>query len=159
MTISNFKQTKIDLDVMFNDNWTLTPIHWSGVSFDSTDKSQWINVVYEPLSNRTNGLGGRSNVSNGMLYVVCWAEDEFNVMDIADQVVLLVSNNMPLFITNIDHDVVDRGFDENGKAYMVLGFPIKSYIGDKCVPEDVIIYIKDNNDKIGYDIFNVPSTI
>ncbi len=128
MAGSNFKDTKIAIDTLFKDNWTDTPIHYSGVSFDSTNIPQWINVIYDPLSGGNTGVGGSSTISKGLVHVVCWAEFEFEANEVADDVVAMFFSNLPSTISSIDYEISDQGYNDNSKAYMMLTFPIKSFI-------------------------------
>jgi hypothetical protein len=132
MTQSNFTQVKKDIDDIFKLNWVDTPIHFSGMSFDSTGKEKWINVVYEPAENMQSGISGSTTESRGMVYVVCWADYEYDAMALADSIVTLFNANLPAYIVNKEHNIIDIGYNENSKSFLVLAFPIKSYISGEC---------------------------
>ena len=80
--ISNFKQIKSNLETIFSTNWTSTKIHYSGMDFDSSNEDKWINIIYEPTRGRSTGLRNNPTQSNGILYVVCWGEYEFDTYDL-----------------------------------------------------------------------------
>jgi hypothetical protein len=126
---SNFKETKIALETMFQENWLDTSIHYANAKFNSDDIDKWINVVYEPSRTEitsVNSLG--SSISYGNLYVVCWAETQFDVSDLVDMVEALVSDYLPSDLFKTSYEIIDQGNAPNSKAFMVASFRIKSYI-------------------------------
>lgn len=130
MARSNFSETKEAIESMFIDSWTTTSVHYTGMNFNSENLDEWVNVVYEPRGANTLGLssGSTSTSTYGAIYVVCWAEDNFSAFGLSDTVVSFVGVNMPSEISNLDYSVIDQGFDPNNKAFIVLEFPIKSYL-------------------------------
>ncbi len=126
--MSNFKETKMAIDEVFSANWSTTPIQYAGMDFDSTGIEKWINVVYEPQTNSVTGVSGSSSVSIGSIYIVCWTGYQFDTLELADSVVALIDTYLPQTISNISHSTIDQGFNQNGKAYVVLNFQIKSFI-------------------------------
>lgn len=129
MAVSNFKETKEAIDTVFTENWTDTPIQFAGMDFTGTSHEKWINVVYEPSTNELTGFTtDGATISRGSVYVVCWAEYQFDALDLADNVVGVFNTELPSTISNIDHNIIDQGFDPSGKTFVVVRFSIKSYI-------------------------------
>ncbi len=126
---SNFNETKIALEKMFYENWLDTPIQYANVKFDSDGVEKWLNVVYEPSRVAITSLNDTSGISYGMLYVVCWADNQFDVSVLVDDVETTVSTYLPNDLYKTSYEIIDQGNAPNAKAFMVVSFNIKSYVG------------------------------
>ena len=129
MSLSNFKETKQALETIFLDNWNDTPIHYGDSEFNSEEISKWINVVYQPMSGYVMGISGSSVNSRGSLHVVCWAKNDFDASVLADSVVTIFLDNIPSGIQTTGYEINDQGHSANDQAFLMLTFPVKSFIG------------------------------
>lgn len=129
MALSNTKETKQLIDNTFIDNWTLTPIHYAGAKFNSKNIDEWVNIVYEPRGGALTGLNGTSTSTRGVIYAVCWSETSLNTMELVDNVILFIDRYLDKNIIVRGNEIIDQGYDENNKSFMVVSFPINSYIG------------------------------
>ena len=122
------KETKIYFETMFATGWTTTPIHFMGQEVDMHGVDQWINVSYKPRAKLSTGF--TSSSMSGAIYVVCWAKDDFDVMDLSDKVIAFYESTIdPKLVKSHGYNIIDHGYEESGKSFIVVSFNIETY---KC---------------------------
>jgi len=141
------KDIKFYFENLFETKWTETSIHFAGQEFDPTalGLKKWINPYYSPLRNKDFGLGGGAKRYIGDLFIVCWEENDVLVMDLADKVSTFIENEVDrkLFKFN-GYDVVDHGWDNTNKAFIILSFSMETVRG-ACLPPQHLVNIVHNN--------------
>ena len=123
------KETKFYFENLFATLWTNTPIHYAGQEFDATGIQRWINPTVTPVRNTFNGLGQRK-LFEFNLYIPCWAENDVESMQLADEIALFVKDNVDgsLYHSN-GYDVIDHGWQDSNQVFTVLSFRFKSFDG------------------------------
>ena len=126
----SLKETKFYFEDLFNKEWDCTPIHFVGSEFDGSEHEKWINIVYKPLGGSHDNLGNSAYKSMNQLYIVCWAENDVQGMDLADDVVTFVDEHVDASLyRQRGYDVIDHGFDESNKVFLLLSFTFEQRIG------------------------------
>lgn len=74
--------TKVEIEQYFNDNWTLTPIQYQGINFDSVES--WVSLVFIPIE-RTANTSHRV-FENSQLKVLCYHKSPTLVTKLVDEV-------------------------------------------------------------------------
>ena len=119
----NLQATKKYFEDMFSSYWTNTDIHFAGQEFDGSKRNSWINPIYKPLRNTSNGVSSTTSIEMGQLYIVCWADTDNEVMGLAASVIEFIDVNVetPLFRSR-GHDMIDHGWDDSNKVFVMLSF-------------------------------------
>ena len=101
------KQYKIATSKFFNDNWTLSPIHWSGHNFDIRTNTKWLYFKFNqsnisPKSISNNGIYNEEVI----LDIILYANTELLLSDMYDSLILMLRNNQidDLIVSSIDVD-------------------------------------------------------
>ncbi len=128
--MSSFKQGKYFFEDLFLVNWTQTPIHFAGQDFDGNGIPEWINVVFTPYQSANNGIGSQVKKLYATVTVTGWAENDVNVMQLGDQISAFVDEG----VLNSEYTIkqtnlLDHGWDESGKAYLITQFTVEFYAG------------------------------
>ena len=126
----NLRATKKYFEDIFHSDWTETAVHFVGQDFDGSQHDSWVNPVYKPLRNTPNGISAKSSIEMGQLYLVCWAKDDVSAMDLADLAVEFIGENVDksLFRSK-GYDVVDHGWDNSDKVFVMLSFTFEQFSG------------------------------
>jgi len=127
----NLKETKYYFENIFNSSWNKTPVHYAGMTFDGSKQSQWVNPIYKPMRNRSNGINDDTTVALGQLYVVCWADYDIDAMTLSDDVIAFLKEEVDgsLFRSR-GYEVVDHGWDDSDKVFMLLSFTYEHFVGE-----------------------------
>ncbi len=123
-----FRETKLFFESLFSDDWAQTPIHFAGQEFKADGIPQWVNVVYTPLTGRPQGVSRDTSTSLGLLSVICWAENDADVMSLADDVVAFINGNTGKYKVN-NYEITDHSWQDSNQVYMYLTFNIEAYDG------------------------------
>ncbi len=122
---TSFRETKLFFEKMFLDNWNETPIHFVGQEFKNDGIDRWINPFYTPVKGAFRGLSGTLSESKGRLEVICWAENDAEVMQLADELVELVFSHTSNKTYRIDrYEVTDHAWHTSNSVYMYLTFEV-----------------------------------
>ena len=126
----NLQTTKKYFEDVFNSHWIQTDVHYGGQDFDAKEHVSWVNPIYKPLRSSSNGMSTSTSIDMAQLYVICWADDDTDAMELADSVVEFIDSNIDkqLFISR-GHDVIDHGWDESNKVFVMLSFTFEQYSG------------------------------
>lgn len=126
--MTNFKNTKISIETMFQNNWSDTPIQYRGMPFDSSNVDAWISPIYEPTTSYSTSISDTTSISTGNLYIICWAETQFDVLSLADIAVEMVMDKRPKDMIIKKSSIIEQGIDDNGKVFLTIEIPIKFYV-------------------------------
>lgn len=85
-------QLKKDYEQFMLDNYTETPIHWSGTKWDISTQDEWIYFEYVGRQIGDCGLDDSEYNHEGILDITIVAKTRFRVMDIADVILNLFKN-------------------------------------------------------------------
>jgi hypothetical protein len=109
-------QNKKDIEQIIFDNWTLTPIHWSGVPFDITDKTEWIRCQYEPSSISNRSIDGDKKY-DGIIKLAIFSKTEFRTYELMDTAYEMFNNKKigENFETGVD--ILSTGLTVDKKFY------------------------------------------
>ena len=121
----SIKEAKIEIETTFQDGWTSTPIHYSGMEFDSTGRDRWINLIYQPISVSNRTLTAGRQAQNAVIYVLCWANNELNAYDLADNVADFVLGDPFANYAANRYVVEDQGYSQDGRSFVILSFDVK----------------------------------
>lgn len=128
--ISEFKATKFYYETMFASKWVNTPIHYMYQEFKQPKNLSWINVIYHPSRVSSGSLARESSMVESSLGVVCWAENDVEVLDLADSVVAFLEDNNEHDLFHLgDIQVIDQGLDQSNKAFIYMHFTISNRTG------------------------------
>lgn len=126
----NLRETKFYFENIFSTLWLETPVHYAGQDFDGAKHDAWVNPVYTPSHSIPNGISTTSNVQVGRLYIVCWAEEDVSVMDLVDVAVDFINTKVDKqLFRHRGYDVIDRGWDDSDKVFVVLAFTFEQLTG------------------------------
>ena len=128
--IADFKTTKFYFENMFATLWATTPIHFMYQEFKQPTKASWINLIYHPSRITSASLSRGNSMVSSTLGVVCWAENDVEVLDLLDNVVKFIeeNNDHQLFQFG-DVQIIDQGVDGSNKAFVYLHFSVESMAG------------------------------
>ena len=127
--VSILAETKLYFEDLINDNWDLTPIHFAGQEFDHDGTKRWINPSYTPTSNQNSGVSEVARKVYGNLDIVCWAENDVEVMTLADAVSDFMSANVDTSKYALrGYTVEDHAWHKSDKVYVYLSFNVTSYV-------------------------------
>ena len=124
----NLQETKKYFEDMFENSWLETPVHFTGQDFDGKEHDQWVNPVYKPLRNTSNGISASTSIDMGQLYIVCWADTDTDAMELTDTVIVFVKDNIKDF-RHRGYDIIDHGWDESNKVFVMLSFTFEQFSG------------------------------
>jgi hypothetical protein len=127
--ISNFKETKYYFENMFATNWSQTPIHFVGQEFDASGIDAWVNPRFVPSRGDTVGINGNKTKQYAELDIVCWAKNDVEAFDLADQIVAFINATIEGFDIN-GYEINDHGWNDSNMVYVVLTFVFNYYTGD-----------------------------
>lgn len=126
----SIKETKIYFETLFASDWTDTDIHYAGQEFDGPTRDKWINPVYKPLRSRNSGVSDTTTIDMGQLYIVCWAEIDLEVMELADDVINFISENLDKQqYREKGYEIIDHGWGDSNKVFVVLSFTFEKFNG------------------------------
>ncbi len=126
------KETKYYYENMFKTLWTSTPIHFAAQEFDKKIKTtgEWVNLIYKPTSLVTSSFSGKK--AYGLVYVVCWSDNDVRSMEIADEVIKFIQENNDSLLYSIKNiEIVDHGWQTASSAFTILSFRVE-YYEDQC---------------------------
>ena len=123
----NLQTTKKYFEDIFHNYWNETDVHFVGQDFDGAQHESWVNPVYKPLRNTPNGVS--TSIEMGQLYIVCWAENDTDAMELADITIEFIKANVDksLFKSR-GHDIIDHGWDESNKVFVMLSFSFEQFL-------------------------------
>ena len=128
--ISEFKATKFYYEAMFATHWKETPVHYMYQEFAQPKDAPWINVIYHPSRVTSAALSRGVSRVYSSVGIVCWAEDDVSVLDLADKVVSFIDQNNDHGLFNLgDIQVIDQGVDASNKAFIYLHFDVDNVVG------------------------------
>ena len=123
------KDIKQYFERLFNDSWLLTPIHFAGQEFDQDKTVRWINPVYTPQGTANSGVSKDARRVSSTISIICWAENDLEVMALADEVVAFMENNVEANAYSLrGYNVEDHAWHKSNKVYIYLTFTITSYL-------------------------------
>jgi len=126
----NLRETKLYFENVFYTNWNDTPVHYAGQEFDGSGYDAWVNPVYKPLRSTANGISNTTNISMGVLYIPCWHTTDAGAMELADTMVEFIDANIDKkLFRHRGYDVIDHGWDESNKVFVVLSFTFEQFDG------------------------------
>ena len=126
----NLVETKKYFEDIFEDGWLETAVHYVGMEFDGSQHDRWVNPVYKPLRSTPNGISESTSISMGQLYIVCWADNDGDAMELADSVVAFISTDVDkTLFRHRGHDVIDHGWNESNKVFVMLSFTFEQFNG------------------------------
>jgi len=126
----SMKETKFYFEDMFLKEWCDTPVHFVGQDFDASAHAKWVNPVYKPLRSTSNGISGESSIELGQLYIVCWADVDVEVMELADDIITFIHANLDkLAYQARGYEIIDHGWDDTNKVFVVLSFTFEHFAG------------------------------
>lgn len=119
----NLLQTKIDIETFINNNYTTTPIHWVGMSFDSNTYPEWVYVEVMSQQSGNTALSGDEESVNGIVRVASFAETPFRCTQLLDQFLTFMRNKKigNAFIREVSISNQGR-IDEIDKAFIDMEF-------------------------------------
>lgn len=119
----NLLQTKIDIETFINNNYTTTPIHWVGMSFDSSTYPEWVYVEVMSQQSGNTALSGDEESVNGIVRVASFTETPFRCTQLLDQFLTLMRNKKigNAFIREVSISNQGR-IDEIDKAFIDMEF-------------------------------------
>lgn len=126
------KNIKYYFENLFATKWTDTSIHFAGQEFDpkKLGVTSWVNPYYSPTRRRNFGLGNGGKVYYGDLFVVCWHENDVEVMELGDKVADFMDNKVDKNLFKIKgYDVVDHGWDTTNKPFILMSFTLETVRG------------------------------
>jgi hypothetical protein len=132
--ISNLKQTKYYFENLFATKWSKTPIHFVGQEYNSKGIPSWINPRFVPAGGRLSALSGQQTKLRGELDVVCWAENDVEAFDLADNIIDFVGANATDF-TISNFEINDHGWNESNMVYIIVTFTFTYYAGICTAPK------------------------
>jgi hypothetical protein len=138
------KATKFYFDNLFQTLWTTTPIQYAGQEFDGHGLDQWVNIVYKPLRSSPASISGTAAYNYGQLYIVCWAENDVDVMGLGDNIVEFMQTEVDNRRFKINgYSVIDHGWDDSNKVFLMFSFQMQEMVGycAKPVSKDCTISI------------------
>lgn len=127
--ISEFSATKEYVETLFNDEWTLTPIHFEGMDFREEGVPEWINLLYQPRSGLISSFGQTTTLT-GWVHVICWADSPKKVEELADKVVEFFGQKIDRSRYKTDRfEITDQGVAPNEKFFITLSFDLMTSAG------------------------------
>tara|TARA_R110000772_G_scaffold5454_1_gene19459 strand:- start:12680 stop:13069 length:390 start_codon:yes stop_codon:yes gene_type:complete len=127
--ISEFRETKLYYENMFNTNWKATKIHFVGQEVMPKQTKKWVNPFYQPTYGNNGSLSDVCSNNGGNLHVACWATNDLDAMTLGDDVVNFIKANndgSKYRITNVE--MSDHGWNESNRVYAVITFSIQMLV-------------------------------
>lgn len=87
--MSSSLEISAELQILFMNSWTLTPLKLPDFPFDDTSIDKWIAISYDPVRNDIMGCDGSSTGRinyMGLFRVYCYAERRMDCYKLADDV-------------------------------------------------------------------------
>ena len=125
--MSILMQTKIDFEVYFQNNWTTTPVHWSGIKWDTSVQDEWVYFEYMGSSVGDYGVSTEATIT-GQINVTCVALNRLRVHELADKAVSLlhgkrIANNFVKTARILAQGLLE---ESNNKSFMDLSFEVST---------------------------------
>jgi len=125
--MSTLQATKAIIETMFADNWTSTPVHFSGQEFDAKGMNEWLNLNIRPARIVSGSISNGRTIMTANVFVPCWASTEVDSFTLADEVIAFVDAqfskaSMRNRVESVEF--IDQGWNEANKSYVILMFSI-----------------------------------
>lgn len=111
----------------FMDNYTATPIHWAGLSWDDVNTPEWVYFEYKAREVNDVGLDNSEYAHNGEIFLCVVAESRIRVMDIADTCIELFKGKKILDTTVLGSRIgVQSVFEGTHKSFMEIMITVRT---------------------------------
>lgn len=87
----SFLENKKSIEQFIYDNWTYTPIHWSGIDFNIEGLSEWIRIAYVPKNTINRSIDAEKS-EIGSIRIAIFAKIEFRVFELSDLILEMFKN-------------------------------------------------------------------
>lgn len=120
-------QIKIEMETLFIGEYSLTPIHWAGVDFDTSANTEWVFFEYIGSSIVDCGLDKVESQHEGMVKIVAMSETAYRSTQIADAALAVFKGGKAAGLIARRIDIISQGYDKTlGRSYIEISIHVTS---------------------------------